>query len=392
MNQGPGQDTTAPPTHNQAPSNKNAGPGKGREKDRQKDRRKHQNRRAPGVTRAAVIDLGTNNCRLLIAEKINRPQSHPQSHTRRAASFRIIDSFSRIVRLGEGLSQTGQLGPEAMERTLAALKVCAHKIAQSGVDEVQAVATEACRRATNGPDFLIRVQAQTGIELKTISPLQEVQLGVSSTLPLLSRRFAHGLIFDVGGGSTEVSFLTFKPGKGFTVQGSLSVPLGVVNLAEDYSTRGADLSHTAYQTMVGLVVQAFRDFATQHKIPERQNKRQVQTVGMSGTVTTVKAIELGLKTYRRASVDRTLFYMAGLPAIRDGLMDGGHKGLLSHGCIGQDRADLVLPGIAILEGLAKAFGFDRLLVLDRGLREGLLHNIFKRQSAWRPKKKKKSGT
>ena len=334
--------------------------------------------------RVAVIDLGTNNCRLLIAEQVNRP------YQRRAPGFRIVDSFSRIVRLGEGLSQTGTLGTQAMDRTLAALKVCAHKIIQSGAQEVQAVATEACRRAANGESFLAEVKAQTGIHLRTISPIQEVQLGVSSALPLFNKRFAHGLIFDVGGGSTEVSFLKFRPGKGFTLQASLSVPLGVVNLAESYSARGPDLTLAAYGAMAEKVYEAFADFSAQQGIGPLQRQRQVQTVGMSGTVTTVKALELGLKSYRRAAVDRTLFEMQNLQPIRDQLITIGHQGLQNHGCIGRDRADLVLPGIAILEGLARAFDFSRLLVLDRGLREGLLHDIFHRKPKRRRDKRQQS--
>ena len=325
-----------------------------------------------GKDRAAVIDLGTNNCRLLIAERAKRASPWP---TRGA--FRVVDSFSRIVRLGEGLGKTDTLDPAAIDRTIAALKICARKIEQSGARRIRAVATQACRQAHNGSDFVERVERETGIRLKTITPMQETRLGVSSTLPLLNRRWPHALIFDVGGGSTEVSFLGFKKGRGFQILDSLSTPLGVVSIAEAYSTQAEDLSPQVYQKMQALARDAFGEFANRNGIPALQKDRQVQTVGMSGTVTTVKALSLGLKTYRRALVDQTLFHTDQIADIRDDLIARGYEGLTAHGCIGRERADLVLPGVAILEGLVETFKFKQLLVLDRGLREGLLNELFK---------------
>lgn len=323
-----------------------------------------------GRRRAAVIDLGTNNCRLLIAEDFRGPKRN------RSGEFRVIDSFSRIVRLGEGLSQSGVLNSAAMDRTVAALKICARKIKRSGASDVRAVATQACRQASNGREFIERVKVETGISLITIDPMQEVQLGVASTLPLLRKRWSYALIFDVGGGSTEVSFLRFEKGKGFRLNGSISVPLGVVSLAEDFGHRGEDLTSERYDAMRAEVSKLFQSFALEHGIAVLQGKHQVQTVGMSGTVTTVRALDLGLSSYNRKKVDRTLFNMRRAAPIREGLLEGGLAGLSANGCIGKDRADLVLPGMAILEGLGDVFQFQRLLVLDRGLREGLLNEAF----------------
>ena len=255
--------------------------------------------------RAAVIDLGTNNCRLLIAE--DRPGPKKESRGRRSGEFFIIDSFSRIVRLGEGLSQSGNLKPEAMDRTVAALQVCAGKIKRAGARDVRAVATQACRQAGNGPEFLQRVRAETGLHFRTLNPLQEVQLGVASTLPLLQRRWPHALIFDVGGGSTEISFLTFRKGQGFQLSGSISVPVGVVSLSEDMGSPGDDLQREAYDRMRRHVADAFADFARDHDIANLQAAGHIQTVGMSGTVTTVRALDLGLAHYERRKVDRSLF-------------------------------------------------------------------------------------
>ena len=330
--------------------------------------------------RAAVIDLGTNNCRLLIAEK---KTFHPKGQ--KGDEFRIIDSFSRIVRLGEGLSKSGKLNSDAMDRTIAALKICAHKIQKSGAQHVRAVATQACRQALNGTEFLHRVKAETSITLTIINTMQEVKLGIASSLPLLKRRWPFSLIFDVGGGSTEVSFLKFQLGKGFGLVDAVSIPVGVVSLADDYGAHGQDLTHSAYQAMCQLMIDKVQGFAQKHHIPHFQSYNQVQNVGMSGTVTTVKALDLGLDVYERQRVDRTLFDMVRLPKIRDDLLEGGQDYVSSHGCIGPDRIDLVLPGIAILDGLGQTFGFRRLLVLDRGIREGLLHQIFTKKRRRRPR-------
>src|SRR5580700_5815772 len=117
-------------------------------------------RRAP--THFAALDLGTNNCRLLIAAPTAR-------------GFRIVDAYSRIVRLGEGLSQSGRLSEEAMERALAALRVCADKVRRHEPVRLRAIATQACRSAENGAEFLARVRERTGIALSIISPREEAQ-------------------------------------------------------------------------------------------------------------------------------------------------------------------------------------------------------------------------
>ena len=333
----------------------------------------------------AVIDLGTNNCRLLIAQfQPMRGGSKARRH------FRVIDSFSRIVRLGEGLSQSGVLQPEAMERTLEALRICAKKIHRSGATQVRAVATQACRQARNGPAFLARIAKETGLEMKTINTLQEVQLGVASAKPLLKRRWPYALIFDIGGGSTEVSLLKFRKGYGFGMMGSLSLPQGVVSLAETYGSPGQDLSEAAYGQIRLGVAAHFAAFAAEHGMVQLHQEQKIQTVGMSGTVTTVKALDLALTHYQRSLVDQTLFDMDRLTAIRDSLMGVAQEDLRARSYIGAGRADLVLPGMAILQGLADVFAFQRLLVLDRGLREGLLYQVFAKPSRRRSRQRVKA--
>ena len=327
-----------------------------------------------GAYRAGVIDLGTNNCRLLIAEV-------PLRRAKVASgNFCIIDAFSRLVRLGEGLSQTGVLSAQAMDRTCQALQICAQKIRQSGAHDVCAVATQACREAKNGQAFLDQVRAETGLTLTMIDPDEEVRLGLAAAQPFLRRRWSHALIFDVGGGSIEVSLLGPHQGQDFALLGSISAPVGLVSLAERFGERGQDLSPLAYEQMRTTVADQFWGFAQQHGVEALQHRRQIQTLGMSGTVTTVRALDLGLEFYSRRKVDRSLFNMGRAPAIRERLLAMGLDALAAHGCIGKDRADLVLPGMAVLEGLGQVFGFRHVLVLDRGLRDGLLHRMFARRA------------
>ena len=186
----------------------------------------------------AAIDLGTNNCRLLIA----RPNGR---------GFRIVDAFSRIVRLGEGLAGSGSLSEEAMARAIDALKVCAHKIRRRAVTHVRAVATEACRRAANCPAFLDRVRAETGLEIEIISSAEEAVLAFKGCSPLLSVRRPRAVVFDIGGGSTELGWLRLRSGRPPQILDTLSIPFGVVNLTERYG--GSRIAPELYGAMVDEV-------------------------------------------------------------------------------------------------------------------------------------------
>ncbi|MDW8443258.1 MAG: hypothetical protein RML45_02265 [Acetobacteraceae bacterium] len=149
----------------------------------------------------AALDLGTNNCRLMIAAPAGR-------------GFRVVDSFSRMVRLGEGLAASGRLCEAAMERTLEALAVCAEKVARHRVRRLRAIATEACRKAENGPRFLERVRAETGIGFEVIGPREEAELAVESCASLLAGPEPRALLFDIGGGSTELAWIRARrPGE-----------------------------------------------------------------------------------------------------------------------------------------------------------------------------------
>lgn len=325
-----------------------------------------------------AIDLGTNNCRLLIA----RP---------RGKGFQVVDAFSRIVRLGEGLAESGQLSDAAMARTLEALEVCASRLRRRGVTQVRAVATEACRRASNCDSFVAQVYQDTGIRLEVISNREEVGLAADGCVPLLNAAVPHALIFDIGGGSTEISWLRVTPGERrergrkrvahTQLADWCSMPFGVVNFAERYDCR--EVKPETYESMVAEVAQQAAVFEAQAELSALVADQAVQLLGTSGTVTTLTGVYLGLPRYDRARVDGYHMEMETVYRISRSILDMSFEERRNHACIGPDRADLVIAGCAILEGLCRVWPVQRLRVADRGLREGMLRLMMVDAGVWR---------
>ncbi|MEO5375624.1 MAG: Ppx/GppA family phosphatase [Alphaproteobacteria bacterium] len=314
--------------------------------------------RARGRSRSvfAAVDLGTNNCRMLIA----RPDGN---------AFRVIDSFSRTTRLGEGLVGSGELGEPAMKRSLEALKRCADKMTRRGVTAARHVATEACRRARNCDEFLARVLAETGIRLEIISTAEEARLAVCGCSALLDRSVPHALVFDIGGGSTEVMSVRVE-GTSAAVEGFVSLPLGVLTAAEQCGGSGG--GDDAYEAMVGRVRRMLGAFADRHGLARRIADGEVQMLGTSGTVTTLAAIHLGLSRYERRAVDGLALPFGAVLDIIRRLVAMTPRQRSEHPCIGADRSELVVAGCAILDGICRMWPVDKLRVADRGLREGML--------------------
>ncbi len=316
----------------------------------------------------AALDLGTNNCRLLVA----RPTRE---------GFRVIDAFSRIVRLGEGLSASGRLSDSAMARTLEALKVCAAKIRRRGVTQVRAVATEACRQAENCDQFLSWVRQETGIELEIISQDEEARLAICGCAPLIDPGIPDILLFDIGGGSTEICWL--KAGAVGGAQGHeaadlslfawASVPIGVISMAERFG--GVDLSPADYEAMVALMEESIDDFAQRHDIRAAVAGSKVQMLGTSGTVTTLAGVHLNLPRYDRSRVDGRYLEMDTVHQVCGRIAGMSYGERAGHACIGEERADLVVAGCAILTALCRLWPAERLRVADRGLREGMLYTM-----------------
>ncbi|WP_086617974.1 Ppx/GppA phosphatase family protein [Erythrobacter tepidarius] len=318
----------------------------------------------PGEAYAA-LDLGTNNCRLLIA----RPSGH---------DFTVIDAFSRVVKLGEGLATTGRLSDKAMDRTLAALSICAEKLQRRNVRLARSVATEACRRAANGPAFIERVRRETGIVLDIISAEEEARLAVLGCHILLEAGDGPAMIFDIGGGSTELVLVEAGGPEASRVPRILdwqSVPWGVVSLTDTVaeSEEGEDARLARYVRMRELVSSSFAPFAA--RVAEAAAMDDIRLLGTSGTVTTLASLYLELPSYDRRAVDGLI---VPAPAMREisarlSVMTPYERASLP--CIGQDRADLVVAGCAILESILDLWPARRLGVADRGIREGILRSL-----------------
>ena len=319
----------------------------------------------------AALDLGTNNCRLLIA---------------RAGEdgLRIVDAFSRIVWLGENLVATGRLGDRAIERTLAALEVCHAKMAARGVTRSRLIATEACRAAENGPAFLDSVKQNMGLDVEIVDRETEACLAAEGCAALADDEAEGVLLFDIGGGSSEIVWL----GRGITsdrqatvrqrIRAWTSLPLGVVSLADRFG--GETVTTDCFEAMVADVEAALAPFAALARAERRCARFHL--LGTSGTVTTVAGVFLGLSRYDRRRVDGLWMSDRDVDRAIADVRAMPFAARVGHGCIGRDRADLVLAGCAILEALRRAFPSDRLRIADRGLREGILIQMMTEDGVW----------
>lgn len=320
-----------------------------------------------------ALDLGTNNCRLLVARPSRR-------------GFMVIDAFSRIIRLGEGVTHSGLLSPPAMDRTIEALKVCSEKMVRRGVDRSHLIATEACRIARNGPEFVERVRRETGLKLEIISRETEARLAVSGCASLLDWDSDVALVFDIGGGSSELVLLDLRQRKGnraptiydrVAVQDCIvawtSLPVGVVTLAERYTDKPMD--HDTFERMVGDVIKELEIFEAEHNISARIGDAKSHLLGTSGTATTIAGVHLGLEYYDRRRVDGCWMSSKEVRSVSQHLTAMTHEERVREPCIGVERADLIIAGAAILEALLRSWSFDRLRVADRGLREGILAKL-----------------
>ena len=304
----------------------------------------------------AALDLGTNNCRLLIACPAGD-------------GFRVVDSFSRIIRLGEGISSTGAISEAAMERAIAALSICSDKIRSRRARRLRLIATEACRAAGNADHFRERVAAETGIKLEVIDRETEATLAVIGCSPLLDPRGRGAILFDIGGGSTELVRIERDPdaaGAPPAIKGWMSIPLGVVSIAEHFG--GRDVTAQSYARMVEEVAQYVAPFAAEHG----RDLRDMHMLGTSGTVTTLAGVHLNLPRYDRRRIDGIWMNDADLSATVAKLLAMSYPERVANSCISIERADLVLAGCAILDAIRNAFPMPRLRVADRGLREGML--------------------
>ena len=346
----------------------------------------------PDIDRVyAALDLGTNNCRLLVA----RPS--------RRGGFKVIDAFSRIIRLGEGVAASRRLSEEAIERTLAALKICAGKMRQHRVERAGLIATEACRLADNAPQFLNRVRCETDLDIKIVSREAEARLAVSGCASLIDAGSDLVLVFDIGGGSSELIWLDLAghkrasngaPPDRLQAQDCIvawtSLPTGVVTMAERYGSRIVDAD--IFEAMVGQVTALLAPFVADNRLLQRLAGKRTQLLGTSGTVTTVAGVHLRLPQYDRRRIDGFWLGVDQVRAVTAQLLAFSHAQRVAQPCIGSERAGLVLAGCAILEAVLRAWPCERLRVADRGLREGILATLMAEDGLYaRPRRRRGQG-
>ncbi|MDP9835395.1 exopolyphosphatase/guanosine-5'-triphosphate,3'-diphosphate pyrophosphatase [Neorhizobium huautlense] len=331
----------------------------------------------------AALDLGTNNCRLLIAQPT------------RPGHFRVVDAFSRIVRLGEGLGATGRLSDDAMDRAVDALRVCASKLANRPIKRMRLIATEACRAAENGELFLSRVTAETGLELEIIDRETEARLAVSGCSSLVGREARSVVLFDIGGGSSEIAVIRIGDQRSSRLASHItdwtSLPVGVVTLSERHG--GRDVTPDVFSAMVTEVEGMLQKFQCP---PIDMNyvgagPEDFYLIGTSGTVTTLAGVHLDLPRYDRRRVDGVWLSNSEVDAMQHKLLSWDFAGRAANPCIGPDRADLVLAGCAILEAIRRRWPSTRMRVADRGLREGILTEMMADDGVWRRHRVRKDG-
>ena len=326
----------------------------------------------------AALDLGTNSCRMLIAQP-------------KGSGFHVVDSFSKSVQLGAGLERTGRLSRASMSRTVQALRICQQKLKRNKVKRMRLIATEACRRAKNSREFIRQVKRETGLTLEIIQPEEEARLAVISCAPLVSTKTEQLLVVDIGGGSTELVWIDISsvprrdrpaaimrlhhgfhtvdsPFPAAKVVDWISVPLGVATLRDQFNDVEDDAARFAL--MSWFFEENLADFAP---YKDEQTREGFQIVGTSGTVTTVAASHLGLKRYDRTKVDGLRMTSDQIDKVIRGYLELGPHGRRRDPRIGDDRQALIMSGSAILQALLRCWPTDRLSVADRGLREGLLY-------------------
>lgn len=292
----------------------------------------------------------------------------------------MLDGFTRIVRLGEGLSTTGRLSDAAMERTMEALRLCRNKLREHEPTRMRLIATEACRAASNGEAFIARVERELGLKLEIVDRQTEASLAVTGCADLIEENSSGALMFDIGGGSSELAWLDFRGGRprrtgrmAASIRSWQSLPVGVVSIAEKFG--GVDVTPESFEAMVAFVAGHLRQFRGREKLRQMIAEHPVHLIGTSGTVTTLAGLHLGLERYERQKVDGLWMKREEIDATMSALLGMTFDRRVAHPCIGRDRADLVLPGCAIFEAIRREWPTERVRVADRGLREGILISL-----------------
>ncbi len=309
----------------------------------------------------AAIDLGTNSCRLVIASPTT-------------TGFRIVETYSKVVRLGQGIIQNNELSVQAMKRTINTLKNCSKVIAaHQPLAKTRFVATAACRRAKNVEEFVQKVKEETKIDIEVISSKEEARLSVVGCLPLLNRRLKRVLVFDIGGGSTQITLARVTDAGKTFVEGFVSLPYGVVTISEAFC--GQEMTNLEYSTVVDRTAGLLKDFDDKYNIKQAMLNNEIQVIGTSGTVTVIGAVHLRLPRYNRSAVDGVVIDAQDVANTINKIKNLGIEGRYKHPCIGKSKSDLTMAGCAIIEALVNFFPILDITIADRGIREGILLDL-----------------
>ena len=327
-----------------------------------------------GAENYAAIDLGTNSCRLVIA-------------TPTPSSFRIVETFSKMTRLGEGIINNNELSHTAIRRTIKALQVCAGVLEEyAPIVKARYVATAACRRAKNCRYFLDLVKKETGLTIETISSQEESRLAVVGCIPRLNRHIKRALVFDIGGGSTEVSLARMSNSGRTVTEGYVSLPYGVVTVSEAFPDH--EMTDLAYNTIIERTHKILAEFEEKYHISEAIANQEIQVLGTSGTVTVLGAVHLNLPRYNRSAVDGLALSAQDVERTIAKIKRMGDEGRRKHACIGMQKADLTIAGCAIIEGLLSFWPISEITIADRGIREGILLDMMHADRKQRKNKKR----
>lgn len=333
----------------------------------------------------AALDLGTNNCRLLIAKQAGE-------------GFQVIDSYSKVVRLGKGLSASGLLSEESMAAAVDAIEVCARKMKAKQVKRWRCVATQACRQASNGEDFLKTVKERTGVTLEIISPRVEARLAVMGCLNLIDMNKDVVLVVDIGGGSTELSWVDVRrlrePSGVLRVHRPpisawASLPVGVVTLSEQIPEH--EDRATWYEDMKNRVRECIEDAGCSTRFTNAFKAGRGHLVGTSGTITSLAGVHLKLPYYQRDKVDGLWMPADAAVQIARDMASRSPESRAAEPSIGPDRSKLLVAGCAITDVLCEMWPSKRIRVADRGLREGMLMGLMQQSQKLAPYRKNQNG-
>ncbi|MDI9408300.1 MAG: Ppx/GppA phosphatase family protein [Candidatus Pacebacteria bacterium] len=322
-----------------------------------------------------ALDLGTNNCRLLLAKK------RPATDYSVVNSFEVVDVFSRLVKLGDGLNHANMLNREAILRCITALKICAGKIALHRPVAMRLVATEACRRARNIDSFINQVWRETGLEIEVISAEEEARLVMEACIHLTDPSIPYAVVFDIGGGSTEILWVELHPGKAPRMVGFISLPTGVTYrslVQQNHNFKG--LNRSGFDSLSDHIFMALQEFEQTHQIADKVARGLVQMVGSSGTVTTLSAIKQKLDRYDRSLVDNTRLDYPEVKSIIAEVLALSETDLRRHPIIGSGRSEFIVAGCAIVEALVRLWPVPQIIVADRGVRDGIILKLMNQDS------------